>query len=67
MEIVFVLIPISILLVLGALAVFSWAIDSGQFEDLDREARRILMEDEGPSHADDRRSGRSVRRESTEP
>lgn len=46
MEIVFVLIPISIVLILGALWVFSWAIDSGQFEDLDREAQRILLDEE---------------------
>lgn len=46
MEIVFVLIPVSIVLILGALWVFSWAIDSGQFEDLDREAQRILLDEE---------------------
>ena len=46
MEIVFVLIPVSIVLILGALWVFSWAIDSGQFDDLDREARRILLDEE---------------------
>lgn len=55
MEIVFVLIPISIVLILGALWVFSWAIDSGQFEDLDREAQRILLDEE----VADRRSGTS--------
>lgn len=46
MEIVFVLIPVSIVLILAALWVFSWAIDSGQFEDLDREAQRILLDEE---------------------
>ena len=45
MDIVLVLVPISILLILGALRALSWAIDSRQFEDLDREAQRILFEE----------------------
>lgn len=47
MEILFVLLPLSIVLVLIALRVFSWAIRSGQFDDLDRESLRILMDKRG--------------------
>jgi cbb3-type cytochrome oxidase maturation protein len=43
MEILFVLIPVSVLLVLAILAVLGWAINSGQFEDIDAEGHRILQ------------------------
>jgi len=52
MEILFVLLPLSVVLILIALRVFSWAIRSGQFEDLDREALRILMDNRGDADAD---------------
>lgn len=57
MDVVLVLVPISILLILGALRALSWAIDSRQFEDLDREAQRILFEErQGGDRAGERRS-----------
>ena len=39
------LIPISMLFVAAATATVVWAVRSGQFEDLDAEARRILLDD----------------------
>ncbi len=42
MESLYLLIPLSAALVLAIIAVFGWAINSGQFEDLDNEGRRIL-------------------------
>jgi cbb3-type cytochrome oxidase maturation protein len=45
MDILYLLIPFSVLLVLGLLAVFAWALDGGQFDDLQREGERILMDD----------------------
>ena len=45
------LIPIALLLGLGGLAAFFWALRSGQFEDLDGAAARALF-DEPPD--DDR-------------
>lgn len=51
MEILFVLLPLSVVLILVALRVFSWAIRSGQFEDLDRESLRILMDNRGDAGA----------------
>ena len=44
MDILFLLIPLSALLVLGILAVFGWAVHHDQFEDLEREGLRILEE-----------------------
>lgn len=52
MDIIIVLIPISIVLVLLALRALSWSIDSGQFDDLDREAQRILFEERGAPKRD---------------
>lgn len=42
MDILYLLIPLSALLVLGILVVFAWALNSGQFEDLSRQGQRIL-------------------------
>jgi cbb3-type cytochrome oxidase maturation protein len=38
----YLLIPLSLLLVLGIGALLAWSVLSGQFDDLDREGRRIL-------------------------
>ncbi|MBS0449521.1 MAG: cbb3-type cytochrome oxidase assembly protein CcoS [Proteobacteria bacterium] len=42
MDILYLLIPLSALLVLAILGVFAWAVQGGQFDDLDGEGRRIL-------------------------
>ena len=41
-----VLIPIALCLGLAGLGAFLWSIRSGQFDDLDGAALRILIEDE---------------------
>jgi cbb3-type cytochrome oxidase maturation protein len=46
MEILYLLIPLSLVLVLTIGAVFWWAIGSGQFDDLEGPAQRILMDDD---------------------
>ena len=48
MDILFLLIPLSAVLVLMIIAVFGWAVNRGQFEDLDREGERILQHDPVP-------------------
>ena len=48
MEVVFVLIPLALMLVGIVMWVFWWAIKSGQFDDMEGPAHRILMEDEAP-------------------
>ena len=51
MEILYVLLPVSVLLVLAILAVLGWAVFNGQFEDIEQEALRILKtDDEKPEH-----------------
>lgn len=46
MESLYLLIPLSAGLVLLILAVFGWALQRGQFEDLEREGERILQPDQ---------------------
>lgn len=48
MEILYLLIPIAIVLVIAMVAGFWWAAKSGQFDDLEGPAHRILMEEEEP-------------------
>ena len=45
MDILFLLIPLSVVLVLLILLGLWWAIHSGQFDRLDGEAERILNQD----------------------
>jgi len=46
MGILVVLIPIALCLALVAIAGYLWAVKSGQFDDLDTPAHRVLFEDE---------------------
>ncbi len=48
MDSLMTLVPVALLLGLGALLAFLWALRSGQFEDLDGAANRILFDDEPP-------------------
>jgi cbb3-type cytochrome oxidase maturation protein len=63
MDILFLLIPLSAVLVLLILGVFGWAVNRGQFEDLDREGERIL-EGDRVSVDDDQGSAVAQREES---
>ncbi|MFM7847895.1 MAG: cbb3-type cytochrome oxidase assembly protein CcoS [Rubrivivax sp.] len=45
MDILYLLIPLSAVLVLGIVAVFGWAVYSGQFDELEREGQRLIAED----------------------
>lgn len=49
MEILYLLIPLSVLLVFVIGAAFWWALQSGQFDDLDGPAQRVLMDDDHQS------------------
>jgi cbb3-type cytochrome oxidase maturation protein len=45
MDILYLLIPVSALLVLAIVAIFGWAIHTGQFDDVEREGERLLQHD----------------------
>jgi cbb3-type cytochrome oxidase maturation protein len=46
MDILFFIIPLSLVLVILIGAAFLWAVRSGQFEDMEGPAHRILMDDD---------------------
>ena len=48
MEILYLLIPLSLLLLGLIVWVFLWAVRSGQFDDMEGPAHQILMDDDGP-------------------
>lgn len=48
MDILYLLIPLSVVLVFAIGAVFWWAVDDGQFDDLEGPAHRILIDDDRP-------------------
>lgn len=48
MESLYLLIPISLVFIFIAIRIFFWAVNSGQYDDLDSEGERILFENEAP-------------------
>lgn len=46
MDIVYVLLPLSLILALGALGAYLWSVKSGQFNDVDTPQVRMLFDDE---------------------
>jgi len=61
MESLYVLVPIALVVVVIAVRALFWAINSGQYDDLDTEANRILFDD------DDTKSVASKDTSKTEP
>lgn len=57
MDALMLLIPISLALGLGALAAFLWSLRSGQYDDLDGAAHRILFEDDEPPQRGEQKDG----------
>lgn len=57
MESLYLLIPIALLFCAVAIKLLLWAIDSGQYDDLDKEAWKILADEEptpdGPPEPED--------------
>ena len=61
MSILYMLIPLSLVLVIGAVAAFFWAVDSGQFDEFDAAAESVLGDDAAPP------AGGQVRRDPPPP
>jgi cbb3-type cytochrome oxidase maturation protein len=57
MDSLYVLIPLSLLLVLAIGGILAWAVLSGQFDGLEEEGRRIV-DDEPTDSESSRKSGR---------
>jgi len=49
MEILYLLVPLAMLLVALIVVIFFWAVRSGQFDDLEGPAHRIIMDDDSPA------------------
>jgi len=65
MEIVYLLVPLAVLIAALVVWLFLWAIRSGQFDDLEGPAHRILMDDDLPAERDSETTGDSGRSEQT--
>ena len=50
----YLLIPVALVFAALAIRLLLWAIDNGQYDDLDKEAWRILADDEHDSAGKDR-------------
>ena len=48
MSILYLLIPLAVLLMVVAIAFFLWTVRTGQYDDLEGPAHRILMDDDDP-------------------
>eukprot|EP00659_Diplonema_papillatum_P009411 gene9411-14593_t len=50
MPALYVMIPAALLIVAIAIYIFFWAVDSGQYDDLDGPAHSVLFDDQDPNH-----------------
>jgi cbb3-type cytochrome oxidase maturation protein len=50
MPALYIMIPVALLIVAVAIYVFFWAVDSGQYDDLDGPAYSILFDDQDAGH-----------------
>jgi cbb3-type cytochrome oxidase maturation protein len=48
MEILYMLIPMAVVIMVVAVAAFIWTVKSGQYDDMEGPAHRILMDDDDP-------------------
>lgn len=46
MSVLYVMIPLALLLAVGAIAAFAWSVRGGQFDDLDTPPLRVLFDDD---------------------
>ncbi len=60
MSVIYILLPLALVIVAGAIIAFVWAARRGQFDDMETPAMRIVLDDEdrappGPESAPSRR------------
>ena len=63
MDALYVMIPIAIVIVALAIRLLFWAVDSGQYDDMDGPAHSILFDDDDPGH----RAGVQEAQQTTKP
>lgn len=52
MEVLYILVPLAIVVAAIALGAFFWAVKTGQFDDLDTPAARVLFDEDPPKPAE---------------
>lgn len=67
MESLYLLIPVSIVLVFAIGVIFWWSLKSGQMEDMEGPAYRILMDDDRPKDAEGNVVQKTSKRASFDP
>ena len=61
MDILFLLVPLSVMLALAVMGVLAWAVWSGQFDDLESEGQRIFQGEKNQPEADEADEGEKAR------
>ena len=54
MSVLYIVLPVALILALVAVLAFVWAVKSGQYDDLDGAAERVLFDDEEEESRKDR-------------
>lgn len=63
MSSIFLLIPLGLVLLLVAVAAFFWAVRSGQYDDLESPAWRVVLDDDRAPVADERPAEKSANKD----
>ncbi|MCL2914917.1 cbb3-type cytochrome oxidase assembly protein CcoS [Shewanella corallii] len=66
MSIIYILIPIAMLFVCIAFAIFFWAVKNDQFEDLERHSTSILFDEDEPAKPSKTDEGSAQCKENTQ-
>ena len=67
MDSLYLLIPVALVFVAVGIKLLLWAIDDGQYDDLDKEAWRILAEEEPTSQTTTENNGHTENDEEKQP
>ncbi len=67
MSIIYLLIPIAIILASIAIWAFFWSVNSGQFDDLESPAHKILYDDDDDLIPDDIKKSKSEAAQKSDP
>lgn len=51
MSVIWIILPLALVVVAAAVAAYVWAARTGQFDDTDTPASRVLVDDAGPAPA----------------
>ena len=57
MDSLYLLIPVALVFVAVGIKLLLWAIDDGQYDDLDKEAWKILADEDDPAKTDSGKTG----------